>query len=272
MRFVSEVSRSVARVETPENPATLGLTSLRRTAAAQAKKTEEELEKEREEEERNAKLQQKGMGQNQPPALARLVREASARGVDLRLMPRGMGRRQGNSSYFHYGRRVLSWKLSVKWLCVQPGQCDTCQKGGRELVIDKASDALKLLDRLQRQLREEAQRIREEKKPLGCLGEYERRDTAGELWSFARAAMKRCLVPATEVKYYSVAQSQSLAEFLRHKVIVEFPDLLVFPNSRAEEFPEAEEERRGPGAGEGPNDVAKKEKKPQKPRLPPPQL
>lgn len=272
MRFVSDVSRAVTRVETPENPATLGLAALRRTAAAQAKKTEEDLEKEREEEEKKMKLREKGMGHNQPPALARLVREASARGVDLRLMPRGMTRRQENSSYFHYGRRILSWRLGVKWLCFNPGQCDRCDNGGRVLNIEKVSDAVKLLDRIQRLLKDETATLREQGGELGCLEEYVRLDTTGELWTSVCVAMKRCLVPTTQAQYFCVKQGQSLAEFLRHKAIVEYPDLVVFPRSRKSEFPEVVEESKKASASTSTSNASKKENKPQKPRLPPPQL
>lgn len=174
-----------------------------------------------------------------------LAREAAERGVHLHLLPRGLARGRHNSSHARgrRGARALYWHVDVVFV-QRAGRerrvhVDACAEGAsvREILAG-AADALRRRGRR-----------RERGSRFGPAVTVAEEDDAMEVWilnehvvgpAACEAGAGVAAVPGKALgeddlhRYLPLAKTQTLAEVVRHRIIIEYPILYCAPRGSPE--------------------------------------
>ena len=160
-----------------------------------------------------------------PAALKKLINEANSRGVSLRLMPKGMSKRDCNTTFFAYRSKKFFWR--VEWLFNQFKD----KENHVTLVSSRIDDGDNILSSLES--------ILESIKNTSNSGEsgysiYQRKELREKLKACLSIDAKQlCLLmkvenlPADQNQYYLLNNSLSLFDNFQGKTIIEFPTILV---------------------------------------------
>ncbi|EKX34743.1 hypothetical protein GUITHDRAFT_119053 [Guillardia theta CCMP2712] len=154
-----------------------------------------------------------------PQHLQQISRYARWRGVNMIVMPSSFKRRKDNTSSYCHQRKLMLWKLELVFDLDEP----------LTITEDRVPDSTSLRDILSKYF------------DVSCTHEASVRCKLQAFQSMDLDNLSLFIKvepsKANDVKYYELSIDSTIAEALKHKIVIEHPTILVMLKSKAADMP-----------------------------------